>query len=694
VDQGETCEMPRADENRRKPMAPVGTLILCVFHLGIAAAAQPSLRAVTNHTTYNAGTTVRVRVVFAPAEFGSRRLKLIAAVRYCGRSTPIVAAHPIITSFVPSAASASTADVILWKIPSDARTGRYEIDLTVRDRADDHVLLNLPDAGSFAVHRLLVRIVRIQLNRTFYTSGDSVACQVSIKNVTRHPLSGLRVEFSNRYWPWIAGPAAQSAASIVPLETDLNLAAGEEREIRAAQVAVAPEVAKPTFHQYGVVVWDHARQTALAIAFSPLVMVRPPGVNAPIPYPPQYVYRELKDMNVTAYRHFYPSGLDRTAVGFGNGHTMYRLGAEASVGLSLNNPTRKTWRHVSVTERLLDTEGREITRQTIERDITLDPGGAPIARDLRFKLPAVAGLYRVRVTIEDSLGNILAANEIGLAVNPLPKSIVIFGAHEDDEGGWMGLIRAAVENHIPLHVVYLTSGDAGSCDMYYQRSCGPATALNFGGIRMAEARAALSHLGVPARDVEFLGLPDGGSGEIWYNHRLTANPYLAVLLACDHAPYAGLVEPNLPYARDAVLKVIRQTILKYRPTVIVTAHPPSQGHIDHIVNGYLVIKALQELVDKGKLSRRGVEVLVDRVYNPKTAPFTPYHYANHVFYVSGEVMTLAQEAEWYYESQGSNHALGRVRSYRELPRKVQYRQVLDWMDYAGWNEKPAAVSAR
>ncbi len=670
--------------------APVVFLLL----LPLAAWGQFRLRVVTDHATYNAGATVRARVVFAAPPFPSRAVQLLAAVRYAGQTVPIAAARAIVPSFIPSVETSSTAYATLWKVPSNAPTGRYDVDLTVRDPADGRVLLNLPDAGSFAVHRLLVRIVRIQLDRTFYTSGDSVSCRVAIKNLTRQPLQGLRVEFSNRYWPWIAGPAAQAAASIVPLTTDLKLAPGEEHEIRAAHVAAAPKVSKPTFHQYGVVVWDHARRTALAIAFSPLVIVRPPGVNAPIPYPPQYVYPELNDLNFTAYRQFYPSQLDRAAIGFGGAHTMVPLGAEATFRLSVRNPTSKPWQSVSVTARLLDGKAHVIARQTLEQDIHLDPGQAPIARTIRFKLPAVAGLYRVHVAVEDSLGNVLASNEIGLAANPMPKSILIFCAHEDDEGAWMGMIRAAIENDIPLHVVYLTSGDAGSCDMYYQRSCGPATALNFGYIRMGESRAALAHLGVPPTDIEFLGLPDGGSGEIWYNHISASNPYLAVLLACDHAPYTGLVEPNLPYARDAVLKALRRLILEYRPAVVVTAHPPSQGHIDHIVNGYLAVKALQELVKGGKLSSTSVKVLVDRVYNPKTAPFTPYHYANHVFYVSGEVMALAQEAGWYYESQGSNHALGRIRRYRQLPRAVPYRQILDWMDHEGWNEKRINAGAR
>ena len=123
-----------------------------------------------------------------------------------------------------------------------------------------------------------------------------------------------------------------------------------------------------------------------------------------------------------------------------------------------------------------------------------------------------SGLFHVEVEITDAAGQILAANVLELGVNPLPKSVLVFCAHEDDDGTQMGFIRSLVENQIPLHVVYFTSGDAGSCDRYFQHSCGPAEALNFGAIRMQEARAAMGHLGVPPENILFLGLPDGGIG--------------------------------------------------------------------------------------------------------------------------------------------------------------------------------------
>jgi LmbE family N-acetylglucosaminyl deacetylase len=235
-------------------------------------------------------------------------------------------------------------------------------------------------------------------------------------------------------------------------------------------------------------------------------------------------------------------------------------------------------------------------------------------------------------------------------------------------------------------VIYYTSGDAGACDRYFQHSCGPAEALNYGPVRMQETRAALGHLGVPPENIMFMGLPDGGTGKIWFEHPHASDPYLAVLLASDHAPYAGLLRPNLAFARDAVVEATEEIIKRYQPQVIFTVHPPAEGHIDHIVNNYFVVKALQDLLHAGGVSPE-LELRVDRIFDPREHPATPYHYEDHDFYVSGEAAALAQEAGWFYESQDGNHEEGNLRTWDQLQRSEGYRKVLDWKEHEGWNEK-------
>ncbi len=467
------------------------------------ARSRTSLQAVTDQTSYNVGSEVRLQILLpTPQEVTSVPLNVVAFVRYAGEDRPLNRDGTTILSNLSLAREASAGGYrTLWEIPIEARTGRYEIDLVARDSKTREEVLNVPRAASFAVHRKLVEIDRIQLNKAFYAPGDVVACRVSLHNLTDHRLEGLRVEFSDRYWPWIAGPAELAAASIVTLTDRLSFLPKGEEQLSSEHAAVAKAVSGPAIHQYGVVVWDRDRKTVYDIAFSPLVFINPPGVDAPKPYPGQYIYPKLDGVNTASYRQFHPKPFSAGAIQFDTGHSMFASGAEATVKFSIVNPTDSTWRRVSVRARLVGPNEKQQATQVVAEGVDLNPHGAPLVKEAKFSLPQDAsGLYQVRVELIEALGQALASNALELGVNPLPKSVVLFCAHEDDDGTQMGMIRAAVENHIPLHVVYLTSGDAGACDRYYEHSCGPAEALNFGALRMEEARAALGHLGVPARE--------------------------------------------------------------------------------------------------------------------------------------------------------------------------------------------------
>ena len=659
-----------------------------VLLLPVLAQAQSSVVAVTNQTSYDAGSEVMMRLAQAPGASVRGDMVFSATVRYAGDPKPVYTTSPSQIWTCPTDPAAGSFS-LLWKIPADARTGRYEIDLLGYDRISGETFIKARQVGSFAVYRKLAKIESIKLGKTFYVTGDQVECDITVKNLTNRPLNGLRVEFSNRYWPWIAGPAQQAAASIVTLKKDLTLAAGAQQEIHSGDAAIAGKVDEPTIHQYGVVVWDHDRKNVLDISFSQLVLIRPPGVTEPKPYPQQYIYPELSKVDTKDYRHFYPPGLNAGAIRFDASHTMLMPGQDVAIHFSIENPGKTNWKQITATASLLDPDGKPVEKRVVAGPMDMQPGSAPRKQSVTLKLPVGgAGLYRAEVVLNDSAGNAVAENDLELGVNSLPRSILIFCAHEDDEGGWAGLIRAAVENHIPIHFVYFTGGDAGSCDRYYQLSCSPAEALNYGMLRMDETRAVLGHLGVPKDDINFLGLPDGGSGEIWYHHPDPDHPYLSVLLASDHTPYPDVFQPNLPYARESVVAAVKRLLKAFQPEVVVTAHPPAEGHIDHIVNSYFVVKALQEMVSAKELDPKSIKLYVDRVYNPKTIPSTPYHYSKHVLYVSGEVMALHQEAGWYYQSQGGNRAMGRLRDFDRLSRKIVYRQVLDWEEHQGWNSTP------
>jgi LmbE family N-acetylglucosaminyl deacetylase len=669
----------------------IGILQLALF--AVAARAQTPIKAFTDNIDYNVGSFVQLKIIPASQDtppLSSMNIK--AAIRYAGEAKPVVENVSLPSASAVSKENRSAGYHHLWQVPADARTGRYAVDLTGMDPKSHQPVFTLQNAASFVVYKKLVRVESIKLDKTFYTSGDPVSADFTIANVSHRPLTGLRVEFSNRYWPWIAGPADAAKASVVPIDQNLNLPAGGKRTFHAARVEVADDVKQPSTHQYGVVVWDHTRKTVLDISFSPLAIIQPPGVAEPKPFFGWYLYPALKNVNTESYRHFYAAGLESPAIQFDRSHTMFPTGEEVQAEFTVKNPTQETWKGISIRYRVIGPGGDQLSQETVAGPIDLAPGITSDQIHARFTTtPDASGLYQVKAEVVSAAGNTLAAETLELGVNSLPKSILIFCAHEDDEGGYSGLTRAALENHIPIHYVYFTSGDAGSCDVYYQHSCSPAEALNFGEIRMDEVRASLGHLGVPREDILFIGLPDGGSGMIWYDHVKASEPFLDPLLATDHAPYEGLVEPNIPYAREAVVEAVKRQIQKFQPDIICTPHPGSVGHIDHIVNNYFVVKALQALAREGKVSPT-LPVLVNPVRDPKVQPYTPYHYKSLLFHVSGDVAALAQESWWFYMSQGGSRAEGNIRPYDKLPRTEGFRQLLDWNEHQGWNDKRASTN--
>ncbi len=666
---------------RRRFLNPLLPGLVLLFAIAEVCAQSP-LQVVTDNITYNVGDVVRLRVI----PDGSKELSaadFFMTLRYQGDAKPVLERFRL-PHGPKSALEGSYREA--WKIPIGARTGRYEIDLAMEDPSSHKDVAVLARAASFAVHRKLLSIERIELDKTFYSSGDPVGCRVVLKNLTDQTLNGLRVEFSERYWPWIAQSSTSAGVNAFPIVQNLSLQPRKEVEVRSATAAVAKSVKETSYQQYAVVVWDQQRKTVYDIAFSALTFISPHANNGARPYPLQYVYPNLQSVDTTSYRQFSRRESNSPALQFDHSHTMYKPGDAAIVKFTLTNNTDRAWKDITIRANLRSLGSAEFANQVIGEHVDLKERGGRLEQDAKFTLPGDGpGQYRAVVEVSNSGGDVLASGQLELAANPHPKSILIFCAHEDDEGAHSGMIRAAVENHIPLRLVYFTSGDSGSCDRYYEHSCSPAEALNFGALRMEEARASLDHLGVLPENIYFLGLPDGGSGEIWRRHVDPANPFLSVLLASDHAPFGGLAVPNLPYARKPAVEAAMKYIRQFQPDVIYTGHP-DERHVDHRTNNWFVVKAMQQLLHEGVIPRN-IELRVDQVYGPGPQEHAPYQYEKHVLYVSPEARAIGQEAEWFYQSQSGNRELGKIRPLDELPREEIHWRVLDWMEHEGWNEK-------
>ncbi|MBV8808439.1 MAG: hypothetical protein JO033_07160, partial [Acidobacteriaceae bacterium] len=399
--------------------------------------------AVTDYTNYNVGDVVRIRLQTAP------RAKL--SIRYGGETKPIATSGPISGSgYAP-----------VWKIPPEVRTGRYDVDVT---DSDGNVVR---EATSFAVHRQLAKVISVELDKTFYTSGDNVNPTIVVRNLSDRTLQDLQVEFEPYTYPWIA-PAADEPPIWKHIVThSLSLGPGEEKTFHVEKAAVVQAEKEPVGIYYSVVIRDtHTQDRIYDLAFALPAFTKPPNTPLPKQYPFLYLYWHLRDLSKSeAYRHFYPPEFVSDVIRFDTSHTMFATGVRPEVSFFVNSSKpipAKSQLHA----RVLDAAGHEIENRTLQ-DAILG------AHNLSLE-PRSPGVYTVHVSLEDADGTPFAQNRLELAVNDLPKSMLVFCAHEDDDTSHPGIIRAAAENNIPIHFVYFTSGDSGGCDRFYMHSCDAA----------------------------------------------------------------------------------------------------------------------------------------------------------------------------------------------------------------------------
>jgi LmbE family N-acetylglucosaminyl deacetylase len=198
---------------------------------------------------------------------------------------------------------------------------------------------------------------------------------------------------------------------------------------------------------------------------------------------------------------------------------------------------------------------------------------------------------------------------------------------------------------------------------------------------MEESAEALEHLGVPRAKLTVLGLPEDGLGAIWFGHK---ELFLSINLACDHAPYENVYQPNLPYARDAVIAAIRQIITDFHPAMIALTHPDDRQP-DRRTASWFAIKACQELLKAKGLDPQTV-VLADQMKGAGDIKPAPYKYENFVVHLGGEAAALKQEMAWLYQSRDGNQAESQRKTLAELPREENHLRIMDWQEHEGWNE--------
>ncbi|HEV2350895.1 MAG TPA: PIG-L family deacetylase [Terriglobia bacterium] len=665
-------------------------------------------------TGYNVGTVAIIRATLKDIEGDPHRYAVFANIQYVGTT----AETSVEMDRKSQGASGEWRYEAQWPIPSDAPTGLYSVNVKVEDRRARSVVA-MKKLPGFAAYKKLVRISRVTLDKTFYAPGETIECEVALQNLTNADMKNLRVEFSNANYPWIStfsGAAKLSGQKVENPELGLkvmrdhlNIAASSEATIpmmpagiaaflQGTQVAVLGaggparnfKLPPPEVDTYTIAVWNAERTVLYDMQFSPQVVVRDPARTEPKPYSSHnYTHAYNDEIDYKKYREFYAPGEISPVIRIDSSHTLYRPGDVVEINGVIKMPDwNSKYPNVlpdaTLQTKVISDKGKVVGGSTMFHAGVSVNEEQKDPLDYRDHAPGEPGHYSVQIAATPTPGGPTAKATTEIAVNNLPTSVLVFCPHEDDEHPYAGLIRAAVEAGVPVRVVFFTGGDVGECERYFNKPCGPNEAREFGTVRMEESMEALEHIGLARSNVMFLGLPDGGSGDIWSENIKVSNPFLDIYLATDHAPYENLVKPNLPYARDAVIAEVKQIITDFHPALIATPHP-DERHVDHRTANWFVLKACQELLRAKAIDPQTV-ILADQSYGAGGFKPAPYHYEKYTVYLSGEAAALKQEMSWIYQSQDGNLAEGARQTFADLPREEIHYRIVDWQQHAGWNE--------
>jgi LmbE family N-acetylglucosaminyl deacetylase len=177
------------------------------------------------------------------------------------------------------------------------------------------------------------------------------------------------------------------------------------------------------------------------------------------------------------------------------------------------------------------------------------------------------------------------------------ERILIVAPHVDDEAiSAGGYAMDAIANGAEVYVVYLTAGDCSrvAARLLNRRIAPtPASYLNVGRARIAEARQAMEMIGVPQTHAFMLGYPDRGL-QTMIAHRTAVVRSRGT--GRDAVPYDEALSPGSFYSFDNILRDLQHVIDVADPTIVI-APVAFDRHPDH--------RAAAELTD---LALAGMDV--------------------------------------------------------------------------------------
>jgi LmbE family N-acetylglucosaminyl deacetylase len=188
-------------------------------------------------------------------------------------------------------------------------------------------------------------------------------------------------------------------------------------------------------------------------------------------------------------------------------------------------------------------------------------------------------MIRRRIGLVLALGILGFAESLRGAELTLAPSdrLLILAPHPDDETLCCGgVIQQAVQEHLPIKIVFFTYGDNNAWSFTRYRHFPvflPKAMRAMGQVRHDEAVAAARVLGVLPDQLIFLGYPDYGTLDIWNDDWGSSPAFQSMLTRVQAVPYANAYRPGAAYKGEDILQDLQSIIKDFRPTKVFVSHP-------------------------------------------------------------------------------------------------------------------------
>jgi LmbE family N-acetylglucosaminyl deacetylase len=212
------------------------------------------------------------------------------------------------------------------------------------------------------------------------------------------------------------------------------------------------------------------------------------------------------------------------------------------------------------------------------------------------------GFLTVSLIVAVVLASYVQAGESPLTVATLISHntrLLIFSPHPDDETlGAGGLIQRVLSAGGAVKVVFMTSGNGFPAGVAVAHHTLTPTAQDYrayGMQRQEEAKRALAVLGVSAKDIIFLGFPDGGLCPLRMQFPADNGvDYTSPFTLENRPPSTDVVLPHIEYNGEDLQREMAWVISHFRPTLVATTHA-SDRHPDHCATYLFVRQVLHKL---------------------------------------------------------------------------------------------------